>query len=263
MSDPKLVWLDLETTGLDPKKGSILEIGVIVTDLELNEIERRSWVLQYSRDSILTSMNDFVLNMHMSNGLLKKVWATRRLGEVVTADFLHRLDVDRAKTILGAHAWIRRATADTEAKDCYLAGSSIHFDRAWLVEHAPEIVETVSYRMVDVSTFRVAFPGLLIDQDTDVPGVFVDFFGKPAWTPTAGAVLARKTGAPIVMCINHRRPEGGYAITIRELVTSDLEDFEKAVEEDTRAMTSRIQEHISAHPTEWVWMHRRWKTRPD
>ena len=165
MSDPKLVWLDLETTGLDPKKGSILEIGVIVTDLELNEIERRSWVLQYSRDSILTSMNDFVLNMHMSNGLLKKVWATRRLGEVVTADFLHRLDVDRAKTILGAHAWIRRATADTEAKDCYLAGSSIHFDRAWLVEHAPEIVETVSYRMVDVSTFRVAFPGLLIDQE--------------------------------------------------------------------------------------------------
>lgn len=106
--------------------------------------------------------------------------------------------------------------------------------------------------------------GLLIDQDTKVPGTFVPFFGKLAWTPTAGALLARKTGAPVVLLFNHRKEDGsGYLITAEIFSPIDDDDLEKAVAADTAAMTSRIEDHIRAHPAEWVWMHRRWKTRPE
>lgn len=116
-------------------------------------------------------------------------------------------------------------------------------------------------RMVGVLR-RGLIMGLLIDQDTEVPGGFVEFFGRPAWTPTAGALLARKTGAPVVMGFCHRRPEGGLAVVMRELEKSPLPDDQAAVLADTRAMTRAIEDHIRAHPVEWVWMHRRWKTRP-
>lgn len=104
--------------------------------------------------------------------------------------------------------------------------------------------------------------GLLIDQDTNVPGVFVPFFGKPAYTPAVAAQLARKTKASVVVCLNHRKEEGGGCIVIEEYVPCDLPDPEAAIVEDTAQLTARIENHIRAHPTEWVWMHRRWKTRP-
>lgn len=105
--------------------------------------------------------------------------------------------------------------------------------------------------------------GLLIDQDTRVPGVFVDFFARPAWTPTAGALLARKAGCPVVMGFNHRSKEGkGYKVYIRRLALSSDANQEQAVLEDTGTMTRSIEEHIRHYPDQWVWMHRRWKTTP-
>ena len=104
--------------------------------------------------------------------------------------------------------------------------------------------------------------GLLIDQDTRVPGVFVPFFGKQAFTPTAAAILARKNKAPVVCGFNHRKKQGGYRIVIEEVSLCELEDFKKAVAEDTKVFTALIEENIRAHPAEWVWMHKRYKTRP-
>jgi KDO2-lipid IV(A) lauroyltransferase len=104
--------------------------------------------------------------------------------------------------------------------------------------------------------------GLLIDQDTRVPGAFVPFFGKSAHTPTAASLVARNASAPIVTGFNHRLPQGGYRIVVQEYIPSDRPDLEQAVLEDTRQMTVRIEAHVREHPQEWVWMHRRWKTRP-
>jgi KDO2-lipid IV(A) lauroyltransferase len=104
--------------------------------------------------------------------------------------------------------------------------------------------------------------GLLIDQDTKVPGTFVPFFGKSAHTPTAASMVARNASAPIVVGFNHRLPRGGYRIVVEEFVPSDLPEIEPAVLEDTRRMTARIEAHVREHPAEWVWMHERWKTRP-
>jgi Kdo2-lipid IVA lauroyltransferase/acyltransferase len=104
--------------------------------------------------------------------------------------------------------------------------------------------------------------GLLIDQDTDVPGVFVPFFGRLAYTPTAAAALARHTGAPLVTGFNHRLPQGGYEITIEELALSAEADPDLALARDTAELTARIERQLRAHPAQWVWMHRRWRTRP-
>ncbi len=105
--------------------------------------------------------------------------------------------------------------------------------------------------------------GLLIDQDTDVPGVFVDFFGRPAWTPIAPVLLARKAGAPLVVGANHRLAGGaGFRVRIEEIALADLPDRQHALAADTQAISHWIEARIREHPEQWVWLHRRWKTRP-
>lgn len=103
---------------------------------------------------------------------------------------------------------------------------------------------------------------LLIDQDTDVPGVFVDFFNRPAWTPAAVAVLALKTGAPVILALDTRLPDDTHRVDITgplELIRTG--DHEKDVLENTRAVTKLIEGHIRKYPGQWVWMHERWKTK--
>jgi KDO2-lipid IV(A) lauroyltransferase len=122
----------------------------------------------------------------------------------------------------------------------------------------PDVVE----KMANVLK-RGQVMGLLIDQDTRVPGVFVPFFDRLAYTPSAAATLARQCSAPLVTGFSHRRPEGGYAVTIEEFTPCAEEDSNEAITEDTLQLTARIEQHIRQHPAEWVWMHRRWKTRPN
>jgi oligoribonuclease len=152
---PKLVWLDLETTGLDPDKGVILEIGVIVTDLTLKEFARKSWVLPYVREDILTMMDDYVLKMHLKSGLLKEVWRTATMSD---PDWASR----RRRIYEEVEVWIRKACKHARIKHCHMSGSSVGtFDMAWLRKHAPGITDTFSYRVGDVSAFKVFFPNTL------------------------------------------------------------------------------------------------------
>lgn len=97
--------------------------------------------------------------------------------------------------------------------------------------------------------------GFLIDQDTDVPSVFAPFFGRPAKTPSAPAVLALRCGAPIVVgSISRNIRDGSHTV--------DIEPFNVSggVEEITAALNLRLEARIRKHPSEWVWFHRRWKS---
>jgi KDO2-lipid IV(A) lauroyltransferase len=106
--------------------------------------------------------------------------------------------------------------------------------------------------------------GMLIDQDTDVPGVFVDFFGRQAWTPSGLAALALRTGAPVVLALDVRRPDGTHRVVIQgPLQLSRSGDKEKDVQENTQMITTQIERHIRNYPDQWVWIHKRWKTRPE
>ncbi|HEY0839807.1 MAG TPA: lysophospholipid acyltransferase family protein, partial [Vulgatibacter sp.] len=107
-----------------------------------------------------------------------------------------------------------------------------------------------------------AFLAMLIDQDTKVQGVFVPFFGHLAHTPRAAADLARRTGAGVVTVFIHRKPGGGHRIAARRIEWTPGADADRDAVALTAAMTAAIEEAIRASPHEWVWMHRRWKTRP-
>ena len=105
--------------------------------------------------------------------------------------------------------------------------------------------------------------GLLIDQDTRVQSVFVPFFGVPASTPRAAADLALRTGAAVVTGYCHRvGEETRYRVSMRRLkLPPPTGDREADAVAWTAAMTADIERAIRESPAQWVWMHRRWKTR--
>ena len=108
-----------------------------------------------------------------------------------------------------------------------------------------------------------AILGMVIDQDTDVQGVFVDFFGDKAFTPRGAADLAIKAGAGVVAGFITRTDAVHHVITVHgPIVPERTSDTERDVVALTQAMTDCIERHIREHPADWVWMHARWAKRP-
>jgi len=104
--------------------------------------------------------------------------------------------------------------------------------------------------------------GLLIDQDTKVQSFFVPFFGELAATPRAAADLAIRTGAAVVVGFCQREANG-YRLTMEEVPLPTEQDREAAALALTAALSQRIEAAIRRAPEQWVWMHQRWKTRPE
>jgi len=106
--------------------------------------------------------------------------------------------------------------------------------------------------------------GILGDQDMDsVDGIFVDFFGKPAYTPKAPVAFSLASGAPLIPCLVIR--EGSRH---RLVIEDPMEMEEKSTKDETiRFNTERwsrlIESYVKKYPEQWVWMHRRWKTKPE
>jgi len=105
--------------------------------------------------------------------------------------------------------------------------------------------------------------GILIDQDTDVEGAFVDFMGRPAWTPTAAAQMAIKFGAPVLFGYIQRNDNDRHTITIEgPLDLTRSGNDEEDIRTNTAMFTKKIEEVIRRNPEQWVWMHRRWRRQP-
>jgi oligoribonuclease len=132
----KLVWIDLEMTGLDPAVDTILEIAVIITGADLEPIAEYEAVI-HQPDSTLLTMTPFVRDMHTKNGLIDRVRRSR-----VTLDDAY----SRALALIKQHCAKGEGT---------LAGNSIHQDRRFLVKYMPEIETWLHYRQVDVSSVKV------------------------------------------------------------------------------------------------------------
>lgn len=105
--------------------------------------------------------------------------------------------------------------------------------------------------------------GILLDQDAGRDGVFVPFFGRPASTSRSLAVLARRTGAPVLPAFIRRLPGGEHLLTVEPpvpLVSSS--DRALDVTTNTARFVETIERHVRRHPEQWFWVHRRWKTSP-
>jgi len=105
--------------------------------------------------------------------------------------------------------------------------------------------------------------GILLDQNVDwYEGVFVNFFGRPACTNKGLALVALKTGAPVVPIFSAKAKDGRYRIMIgKEIDLIRTGDKLRDVEENTALFTSIIERHIREHPDQWFWFHKRWKTK--
>jgi KDO2-lipid IV(A) lauroyltransferase len=105
--------------------------------------------------------------------------------------------------------------------------------------------------------------GILLDQDAGRDGVFVPFLGHPASTSRALAVLAIKTRAPVLPAFIHRLPDGGHELVLDpEIPLAITGDLDHDIEVNTARFTAAIDRHVRAHPEQWFWVHRRWKSRP-
>ncbi|MBL8693881.1 MAG: lysophospholipid acyltransferase family protein [Planctomycetes bacterium] len=106
--------------------------------------------------------------------------------------------------------------------------------------------------------------GLLPDLDTKrVSGTFVNFFGKPAYTPTGPAALAIAAKAPIVTA--YMIPEErGYLLTFEKAILPNPDaPRREEIERLTAEWSRRFEDRIRAHPEHWVWVHDRWATTPE
>lgn len=136
----KLYWLDIETTGLDPMRHRILEVAVAEADLARPfDIQHRFHAVLGIGEIELGRLDKFIVDMHTHNGLLHEcLVAPRTIGDIED-DLIDLLpDVVNDKD--------ERPT---------LAGSSIHFDLAFLRVHAPRFAARLSHRLYDVSSVKL------------------------------------------------------------------------------------------------------------
>jgi len=136
-----IVWLDLETTGLDPVNDLILEIGIIITDWDLNEKERKNWIISQPKDK-LEKMNDYVKNLHNQNGLIKLVESIGKDSKIVEKDVCDLLN---------------KYNNNNPNLKLIMAGNSIDFDKNFIKKYFKDIYNLFSYRIIDASSFILLF----------------------------------------------------------------------------------------------------------
>jgi len=103
----------------------------------------------------------------------------------------------------------------------------------------------------------------LIADENERSGVFVNFFGRPASTTAGPAILHLRTGADIVPIAFFRNHDNTHKIVIDPPLTLSCTGTRKEnIEEITRAVTQKIEEQVRKYPSQWMWTHRRWRTRP-
>ena len=106
--------------------------------------------------------------------------------------------------------------------------------------------------------------GVLIDQNQRKAGVFVNFFRRRASTTHGPALLATRSGVPIFpICIQRLPGANRHRQIFGEPIRSDAKaDARKDVLRMTQEDTTWFEERIRETPELWLWVHRRWKTRP-
>ena len=131
-----LVWLDLETTGIDDRSGAILEIATILTDGNLNLIAEGPNLVIHQPKEVLEAMDPWCIEQHGASGLTEASWRSK----VTVAEA-----EDATLTFVREHCLRGRAP---------LAGNSIGFDRRFIMHHMPRLNAYLNYRNVDVSSVK-------------------------------------------------------------------------------------------------------------
>jgi len=118
-------------------------------------------------------------------------------------------------------------------------------------------------RPVIAALRRGALVGVLLDQNASRrEGVFVPFFGRPASTSRAVAVLALRTKTPVIPAFTRRLAPGRHRVSIGPALPLPDATDDDALRTLTARCTAAVEEAVRATPEQWLWAHDRWRTRP-
>ena len=135
--DPhNLVWLDLETSGIDVETKAILEVAMVITDKDLNVIAEGPELVIYQPDEVLEKLDSWCKKHYRASGLIDEV----RRSSVSLAQAEEEL--------------VSFASQYCPPRACPLCGNAICFDRRFIIRYMPHLNALLSYRNVDVSTIK-------------------------------------------------------------------------------------------------------------
>jgi len=136
----KLLWVDLEMTGLDPDEHVIIEVAAEVTDWTFQTVASYEAVIHHE-DAVLARANEWAREQHDKSGLIERVRTQGKPEQEVMHEFAE---------------FIKAQFGDEPA---VLAGNSIHNDRIFIKKWWPEVEDRLHYRMLDVSSWKLVMQG--------------------------------------------------------------------------------------------------------
>jgi len=136
LNENRLVWLDMEMTGLDPEKERIIEVAVVVTEPDLTVVAEGPVIVVHQSDALLDAMDNWNKSTHGKSGLIDKVKASA-ISEAQAEDILLEF--------LAKHV---------PAGKSPLCGNTISQDRRFMFAYMPRLEQFFHYRNLDVSTLK-------------------------------------------------------------------------------------------------------------
>ena len=133
-----LLWIDLETTGLDPANCYILQVGCILSTMTADVHHELPQLTLHCDKSILDNMQEWCQTQHTNSGLIAEVLSSN-------------LKIEEAELQICMHLNNHIRIQDK----VYLAGNSVHFDRSFIQRWMPRLYQRLSHRIVDVSSLTL------------------------------------------------------------------------------------------------------------
>jgi len=129
--------------------------------------------------------------------------------------------------------------------------------------HGGEIIEKkLAIKQVLLHLRRGFCVVILNDQDAGNSGIFVDFLGVPASTAKGAVAFAMRTGATILNVFDVRQSDGSHVIKISEPMKIECSgNLQTDMSKGVKGIAQALEQMIYEHPSQWLWMHNRWKTK--
>ncbi|XP_067910011.1 small fragment nuclease [Heterodontus francisci] len=147
----RMIWVDLEMTGLDIEKDQIIEMACIITDSDLNILAAGPHLIVNQPNELLDGMSDWCTEHHGKSGLTQAVRDSKISLQQAEYEFL---------------SFVRQHTPPGL---CPLAGNSVHADKKFLDKYMPQFMKHLHYRIIDVSTIKELCRRWYADEYEDAP----------------------------------------------------------------------------------------------
>jgi KDO2-lipid IV(A) lauroyltransferase len=194
--------------------------------------------------------------------------------QLVRLSGLENLDLSRACLFVSAHTanweWIAPAVRSLGYPVAEVVSEYDHSPRGELIDSVRQSngVITVSKSAATNVLLRLmsegTHVGILADQSARRSRVPTTFFGRPCWTTAGPAVLALRKRVPVHISMMRREADGNYALELSpRLDFAPTGNFRADVAALTQRIQDVIEQHVRRYPGQWLWIHKRWKERPD